>query len=64
MAINIEAFRPLEEFKKQVGDVCRALRAAKKAPGAQRIWTCGEKEHYTGLERETKGGNCSTVICC
>jgi len=56
IAINIECFRPLEEFKKQVGDICRELRSARKAPGAERIWTCGEKEHYTGLEREKDGG--------
>eukprot|EP01106_Pelomyxa_sp_JSP_P016247 TRINITY_DN596_c0_g1_i6.p1 TRINITY_DN596_c0_g1~~TRINITY_DN596_c0_g1_i6.p1 ORF type:complete len:256 (+),score=75.55 TRINITY_DN596_c0_g1_i6:267-1034(+) len=55
MAINIEAFRDLDGFKKQVGDICRALRASKKAPDAERIWTCGEKEHYTGLDREKRG---------
>jgi len=55
MAINIESFRPLDEFKKQVGDINRELRAAKKAPGADRIWTCGEKEHYTAVDRLKRG---------
>nr|BAN40692.1 malate dehydrogenase, putative [Entamoeba invadens] len=55
MAINIECFRPLKEFEKQVGDICRELRAAAKAPGAERIWTPGEKEYYTMLDRKEKG---------
>ncbi|KAL7719140.1 malate dehydrogenase [Entamoeba marina] len=55
MAIDIECFRPLEEFKKQVGDVNRELRAAAKAPGAERIYTPGEKEHDTIVERTEKG---------
>lgn len=55
LAINIEYFRPLEEFKHQVGEICREIRKARKAPGADRIWIPGEKEYYTGLER-TKNG--------
>ena len=55
MAINVECFRPLEEFKKQVGDINRELRAAALAPGAERIWTPGEKEYYTMVERREKG---------
>ena len=30
-------------------------RASKKAPGEQRIYTAGEKEYLTLLEREDKG---------
>jgi len=55
LAINISAFCDLEDFKHQVGDVCRQLRASKKAPGATRIWTPGEKEHETWLYRKEKG---------
>ncbi|BFU23836.1 malate dehydrogenase, putative [Entamoeba histolytica HM-1:IMSS-B] len=55
MAINIESFRPLADFEKQVGDIARELRAAAKAPGATRIYTPGEKEHETFLERSQKG---------
>ncbi|KAH3767875.1 Ldh family oxidoreductase [Pelomyxa schiedti] len=55
IAVNIECFRPLDEFRKQVGDINRELRAARKAPGATRIWTCGEKEHYTTLDRTARG---------
>jgi len=55
MAIDISCFRPLEEFKKQVGDINRELRAAAKAPGATRIYTPGEKEHDTILDRTEHG---------
>ena len=55
LAIDITAFRDLEGFKHQVGDICREIRAAKKAPGAERIWIPGEKEYYCTLERTEKG---------
>jgi L-2-hydroxycarboxylate dehydrogenase (NAD+) len=44
MAINIEAFVTLEEFKATTGKILRELRQSKKAPSAQRIYTAGEKE--------------------
>jgi L-2-hydroxycarboxylate dehydrogenase (NAD+) len=55
MAIDIECFTDLETFKKQAGDVLRALRASKKTPGAERIYTCGEKEYLAWQERKDKG---------
>lgn len=44
MAMNIESFLPVEEFKKNIGDLLRTLRTTRKAPGAPRIYTAGEKE--------------------
>jgi L-2-hydroxycarboxylate dehydrogenase (NAD+) len=55
MAIDIECFTDLETFKKQAGDVLRVLRASKKTPGAERIYTCGEKEYLAWQERKDKG---------
>ena len=55
MAVDIESFTDLAAFKKTTGDILRALRAARKAPGAERIYTCGEKEHLAWLERKDKG---------
>ncbi|MBP8082650.1 MAG: Ldh family oxidoreductase [Spirochaetes bacterium] len=55
MAINIEAFVELDKFKKHAGDVCRALRNSRKAKGAERIYTAGEKEHEIWLYRKDKG---------
>jgi LDH2 family malate/lactate/ureidoglycolate dehydrogenase len=55
LAIDVEAFLPLPRFKKIAGDICRALRASRKAPGAERIYTAGEKEHLVWLERKDRG---------
>lgn len=55
LAINVEAFTTLRSFKKTTGDILRELRASKKMPGAKRIYTAGEKEHLTWLERKSKG---------
>lgn len=48
MAVNIEAFTGLADFKQATGGILRQLRASKKAPGRDRIYTAGEKE-YPGL---------------
>lgn len=53
--IDPEAFMGAETFKKIAGDICRELRASKKAPGHDRIYTAGEKEYLTWLERKDKG---------
>jgi len=55
LAINIEAFVPLRSFKKTAGEILRQLRASKKMPGAKRIYTAGEKEHLTWLQRKSRG---------
>jgi L-2-hydroxycarboxylate dehydrogenase (NAD+) len=55
MAVNIESFTSLPAFKQTTGDILRQLRASDKAPGHDRIYTCGEKEHLAWLERRTKG---------
>lgn len=55
IAIDINAFTDTSGFKKIAGDICRELRASRKMPGQERIWTAGEKEYYTWLERKDKG---------
>ena len=55
LAIDISCFTDLEAFKKTTGDILRALRASKKAPGRERIYTCGEKEYLAWQERKDKG---------
>lgn len=47
MAIQVEAFTPLDEFKRQVGTLLRELRASKKAEGCDYIYTAGEKEYLS-----------------
>ena len=55
IVIDINAFTDPEDFKKTTGDILRELRASKKMPGQTRIYTAGEKEHYTWLARKDKG---------
>ncbi|MFX1239034.1 MAG: Ldh family oxidoreductase [Promethearchaeota archaeon] len=55
LVINIESFTPLNKFKKITGTIMRALRNSKKSPGKDRIYTAGEKEYYTTLERRKIG---------
>jgi LDH2 family malate/lactate/ureidoglycolate dehydrogenase len=45
MAMNIENFVPLEEFKKTTSEILQELRDSKKAPNRNRIYTAGEKEY-------------------
>lgn len=53
--VDPDAFMGQEVFKKTAGDICRSLRASKKAPGSERIYTAGEKEYLVWLERKEKG---------
>lgn len=62
MAVDVGAFTDLEAFKKTTGNILRALRASRKAPGAERIYTCGEKEHLAWLERREKGIPLDAVV--
>lgn len=53
--INPEFFMGLDTFRKIAGEICRSLRASEKAPGAERIYTAGEKEYLAWQERKDKG---------
>ena len=44
IAIDPERFMGLDIFKRIAGGICRDVRASKKAPGQDRIYTAGEKE--------------------
>jgi LDH2 family malate/lactate/ureidoglycolate dehydrogenase len=55
MAINIAAFVEPADFKKTTGDILRGLRNSRRAPGQDRIYTAGEKEHLIWLDRRDKG---------
>jgi len=55
LAINVQNFIPLEKFKEISGNIMRELRSTKKAPGKNRIYTAGEKEHINEVERKKTG---------
>jgi len=47
MAINVEAFMPLDEFKERMDQLIRTLKNAKRHPKFNRIWIHGEKGWLT-----------------
>ena len=53
--INPEFFMGLDTFKATAGGILRDLRASEKAPGAERIYTAGEKEWIAWQDRKDKG---------
>ncbi len=55
IAIDVEEFIELERFKAISGDIMRELRASRKAPGEDHIFTAGEKEYLTWQMRKERG---------
>ena len=55
LAINIEGFIPLDNFRNTTGEIMRGLRSAKKQPGAKQIYTAGEKEYKSKIKRKQTG---------
>jgi L-2-hydroxycarboxylate dehydrogenase (NAD+) len=62
MAIDIECFTDIAAFKKTTGNILRGLRGSHKIPGADRIYTCGEKEYLASQERATRGVPVDPVV--
>lgn len=55
MAIRVDAFRPLEEYKRDMDALIRQLKDAPKAAGQDRIYIHGEKE-FDRTERSLQMG--------
>lgn len=55
IVINPEFFMGLDTFKKTAGGITKGLRNSTVAPGAERIFTPGEKEYEARMFREDKG---------
>ena len=51
IAIDTDHFLGEDLCRKKAGDIIREVRSTKKAPGAERIYTAGEKEHEIRLAR-------------
>lgn len=62
IAVDIECFTDIGSFKKTAGDILRGLRGSKRMPGAERIYTCGEKEYLASRERTVKGVPLDPVV--
>jgi L-2-hydroxycarboxylate dehydrogenase (NAD+) len=54
-AISVEAFQPLDEFKRSVDALVRDIRASERLPGVDRIWLPGEQSLAKRQERTRLG---------
>jgi L-2-hydroxycarboxylate dehydrogenase (NAD+) len=54
-AVQIEAFRPVAEFKKDMDELLGALKDSPKAVGQDRIYIHGEKEFETAAKNARDG---------
>ena len=54
MAISVEAFAPVAQFKRNVDDIVRQMRESPRMPGVERIWLPGEQSH---TKRQDRGKN-------
>ena len=52
IAIDTDHFMGEDICRKKAGDIARLARGSKKMPGAERIWTAGEKEYEIRLARK------------
>lgn len=52
IAIDTNHFLGEEACRKKAGEIIRAVRNSKKAPGQERIYSAGEKEHLVRLARK------------
>ena len=55
IAIDTDHFLGEDICRKKAGDILRDIRASKKAPGEERIYTAGEKEYEIWLSRKDSG---------
>ena len=55
IAIDTDHFLGEDLCRKKAGDIIRSIRASKKAPGQDRIYTAGEKEYEIWQQRKDSG---------
>jgi LDH2 family malate/lactate/ureidoglycolate dehydrogenase len=55
VAVSVEAFAPAANFKRSVDAAIRAMRAAERLPGVERIWLPGEQSHLERQDRMRNG---------
>src|SRR3970282_1362827 len=55
VAINVDAFQPVAEFKRSVDGLIRDIRASQRLPGVERIRLPGEGSHAARAERMKNG---------
>ncbi len=55
MAISVEAFGDVSAFKRNVDEVVRTMRGARRLPGVERIWLPGEQSYQKRQDRSKNG---------
>lgn len=55
MAMRVDNFRPVEEFKREMDRVIREIRESERMEGVERIWLPGEMEYERVRERRKQG---------
>ena len=55
IAIDTDHFLGEEQTRKKAGEIIRSVRASKKAPGHDHIFSAGEKEYNVWLQRKDSG---------
>ena len=55
VALSVEAFAPVADFKRSVDGVVRTIRQSPRLPGVERIWLPGEQSHTKRLDRVQHG---------
>jgi L-2-hydroxycarboxylate dehydrogenase (NAD+) len=55
LAVRVDAFCPVETFKRNVDAAVRMIRESQRLPGVERVWLPGEQSHSTRIERLARG---------
>jgi len=55
LAIRVDAFCPVEVFKRNVDTVVHMIRDSQRLPGVERVWLPGEQSHTKRTERLIRG---------
>jgi len=55
IAMDIEKFTDIDDFKRITGEIMSQLQTSRKHPARNRIWVAGEKEYYNEIEIRKNG---------
>ena len=55
LAVKVDAFCPVEVFKRSVDVAVRMIRESQRLPGVERVWLPGEQSHNKRIERHARG---------
>lgn len=62
LAINIDFFTEVEDFKQITGQIMKTLQNSKVAPNKDKIWVAGEKEYYIEKRVREEGVNITPAL--